>query len=152
MLTNRPCLVILKNIYFVCDKLMDSREQSLLNVPPHLFPSHDDHQLCGQLNQTATRITLGQGESLFYMKPSVFPTRRERACEKMIRNEWDKSPLRSSVWLNSQTCRSTSRDSPQTSLWRRPHRSRTSSSWQTGTETSLSSAGSHIPGEFWGFL
>lgn len=48
--------------------LMDLRQQSLLYVSPQLFPSHDDHQLSGQLYQAATRITLEGGESLIYIK------------------------------------------------------------------------------------
>lgn len=40
----------------------DSRQQCFLNVPPQLFSSHDDHQLCAQLNQTASGVTLGQQE------------------------------------------------------------------------------------------
>ncbi|KAF3854927.1 hypothetical protein F7725_022982, partial [Dissostichus mawsoni] len=35
-----------------------SRDQSFLDVSPHLFTRHNDHQLRGQLNQTATRVTL----------------------------------------------------------------------------------------------
>ena len=35
-----------------------SRDQSFLDVAPHLFTSHHYHQLGGQLNQTATRVTL----------------------------------------------------------------------------------------------
>lgn len=35
-----------------------SRDQSLLDVAPNLFTSHHYHQLGGQLNQTATRVTL----------------------------------------------------------------------------------------------
>lgn len=35
-----------------------SRNQSLLYVSPHLFASHHYNQLGGQLNQTATRVTL----------------------------------------------------------------------------------------------
>lgn len=35
-----------------------SRDQSLLDVAPHLFASHHYYQLGGQLNQTAARITL----------------------------------------------------------------------------------------------
>ncbi len=34
------------------------RQESLLDVPNHLFSSHDDKQLCGQLNQTAPGSTL----------------------------------------------------------------------------------------------
>lgn len=41
---------------------MDSRQQGFLNVPPELFSCHNDHQLCGELNQTASRVTLGQQE------------------------------------------------------------------------------------------
>lgn len=38
-----------------------SRDQSFLDVAPHLFTSHHYHQLGGQLNQTATRVTLNVG-------------------------------------------------------------------------------------------
>lgn len=34
------------------------RDQSLLDVSPHLFTSHHDNQLSGQFNQTAARVTL----------------------------------------------------------------------------------------------
>lgn len=39
----------------------DSRQQGLLDVSTHLFSRHDDHQLGGQFNQTASWVALGQG-------------------------------------------------------------------------------------------
>lgn len=44
--------------------LMDSRQKSFLNVPPQLFSSHHNHQLRGQLNQTASRVALGPKQVL----------------------------------------------------------------------------------------
>lgn len=45
------------------------RDQSLLDVPPHLFPSHHNHQLGRQLNQTATRVALGVKTEEAWGKP-----------------------------------------------------------------------------------
>lgn len=39
------------------------RDQSLLDVAPHLFTGHHYHQLGGQLNQAATGVTLNVDRS-----------------------------------------------------------------------------------------
>lgn len=68
---------------------MNSRQQSLLNVPPQLFPSHNNHQLRGQLYQTTTRITLGQGESLFTQCETFHCSQPDlkKACEERVHKE-----------------------------------------------------------------
>lgn len=48
--------------YFSRAELVDSRQQGLLDVSTHLFPRHNDHQLGGQFNQTASWVALGQGD------------------------------------------------------------------------------------------
>lgn len=45
-------------------ELTDLRQQGFLDVSTHLFSCHDNHQLCGQLNQTASRVTLGWDNTL----------------------------------------------------------------------------------------
>lgn len=45
----------------LCLQLDHSRDQGLLDVAPHLFTGHHDHQLGGQLDQTATRVALNAG-------------------------------------------------------------------------------------------
>lgn len=51
-------------------KLVYSRDQSLLDVAPHLFTSHYYYQLGGQLDQTATRVTLLRNKQR-YLKHKV---------------------------------------------------------------------------------
>lgn len=118
---------------------LDSRQQGLLNVPPQLFSCHNNHQLRGQLNQTASRVTLGQQEvfSLYNtlslthflpavpdyeaeemrLEPSPFlwgRLRKEFSTQSNVNHK--NSPPHSSVCSICQTCICSHQDSPQICL------------------------------------
>lgn len=78
---------------------MDSRQQCFLNVSPELFSCHNNHQLCGQLNQTTSRVTLGQ-QKVF----SLYNTLLFDALSVGSTRLWSCPQLQRNVRSKVQTC------------------------------------------------